>query len=98
MNIIEWIAWGFAFMILICQCALFSHRDPGVGRLSKRFAFLISIGLIFTLVTRYSKLHMIWWVPLAYNLNVFFFAASVNRGIAKFVDQMNKEKKKLNSS
>lgn len=93
MNIIEWTVWGIAVLILICQVALFSHRDPGVGRLSMRLAFLISIGLIVTLVTKCSKLHLLWWIPVAYNLNVFFFAAVVNREFAKFVEQMNKEEK-----
>jgi hypothetical protein len=88
MNIIGWIVWGIALLILIVQVALFFHHDPGVGRLAKRWAFLIALGLAITALTDFSKLHLLWWVPFSLFLNLFFLTAGVNRKVAKFTERL----------
>ena len=46
MHILSWVIWAIAMVILLIQIPLFFHRDPGVGRLAKRFGFLIAVGLV----------------------------------------------------
>lgn len=91
MIIIGWVVWGVALVILIVQVALFYHRDPGVARLAKRFAFLIIIGLAITVFINLSKLHLLWWLPVCYIFNMLFFGAALrvaaNRAIGKQLEQ-----------
>ena len=84
MYILSWIIWAIAMITLLIQIPLFFHRDAGVSRLAKRFAFLIAVGLTITLFTNLSKFHLIWWVPVVYTCNLFTFAAGINRNAAKF--------------
>jgi len=93
MHILSWVIWAIAMVILLIQIPLFFHRDPGVGRLAKRFGFLIAVGLVVTLFTSLSKFHLIWWVPVAYACNLLTFSAGVNRNAAKFITNLKKEQK-----
>ena len=91
MYFIRWFVWGVALAIFIAQLVFIFHRDPGLRRLAKRFAFLIAIGLAVTALTNISKLHLLWWVPLVFFINLVFFAADINRETAKFAERIMKE-------
>jgi hypothetical protein len=91
MNIIGWVVWGLACLILITQLPLAFHRDAGVARLAKRFCLFIVVGLVVTVLIDVSKLHLIWWVPLTYFLNFALFSWSVNRKMRKLTDSITPE-------
>lgn len=88
MNILGWIVWSFALLICIAHILLSFHSDPGVGRLARRFAVLVAIGLVVTAFTTISKLHLLWWVPTAFVLNMFIFATITRTRVGKTVKQM----------
>jgi hypothetical protein len=83
--------WGAALAIFISQLVFIFHRDPGFRRLAMRFAFLIAIGLAVTALTNISKFHLLWWVPLAFFINLVFLAADINRKTAKYAERIMKE-------
>ena len=91
MYLIRWFVWGTALAIFIAQLVFIFHRDPGLRRLAKRFAFLIAIGLAVTALTNISKLHLLWWVPLGFCINLVFLAAGINRKTAKFAKRLQNE-------
>jgi len=91
MYFIRWFVWAAALAIFISQLVLIFRRDPGVRRLAMKFAFLIAIGLAVTVLTNLSKLHLLWWVPLAFFINLVFLAADINRKTAKFAKRLMKE-------
>lgn len=91
MYFISWFVWGVALAIFIAQLVFIFHRDPGLRRLAKMFAFLIAIGLAVTAFTNLSKLHLLWWVPLGFFINLFFLAADINRKTAKFAERIQSE-------
>lgn len=91
MHFIRWFVWGVALAIFIAQLVFIFHRDPGLRRLAKRFAFLIAIGLAVTALTNISKLHLLWWVPLGFVINLFFLAADINREAYKFAQRIQSE-------
>ena len=94
MNIIEWFVWGIAVLILIAYVPLYFHRDPLIGRLFKGFAVLIAIGLVVTIFTKFSKLHLLWWVPVSFILKDFIFYANLKHGFNRFVKKMDREREK----
>lgn len=94
MNILGWIVWAVAMFVFIVHIFLFSHSDPGVSRLAKRFSFLIAIGLAITAFTKLSKSHLIWWIPVVYIFNLLAFSAGVHRGAEKFIEKLKEEKNK----
>jgi CheY-like chemotaxis protein len=73
MNIIEWIVWGIGILILIIHIPLYLHRDPLIARLFRIFAALIIVGLLATVFTEHSKLHLLWWIPVAFILHKVIF-------------------------
>ncbi|MHC4110136.1 MAG: hypothetical protein ACYSUY_03625 [Planctomycetota bacterium] len=91
MHFIRWFVWGVALAIFIAQLIFIFHRDRALRRLAMRFAFLIAIGLVVTAFTNFSKLHLLWWVPLVFFINIFFFAADINRKTAKFAERIQSE-------
>jgi hypothetical protein len=91
MYFIRWFVWGSALAIFISQVVFIFHRDPGKRRLAMRFAFLIAIGLAVTVFTNISKLHLLWWVPLVFFINLVFLAADINRKTAQFAERLMKE-------
>jgi len=94
MYILSWVVWVIALLVLFIHIPLFFHRDPGVGRLAKRFSLLIVIGLLITVLTDLSKFHLIWWLPFVYVFNLFTFKAGVYRRAAKFMENLKKEHKR----
>ncbi len=69
MIIAGWIVWGIGLF----YCIIFflkRHQDGGVVMLTRRYAVLLAIGLTVTLFADVSKLHLLWWGPLAYPLNL----------------------------
>ena len=93
MSFIRWFVWAAALAIFISQFIFIFRRDPGMRRLAMRFAFLIAIGLAVTALTNISKLHLLWWVPLALFINLVFLAADINRKTAEFAERLMKENK-----
>ena len=93
MNILGWVVWAVAMSMFIAHIFLFFYSDPGVTRLAKRFSFLIAIGLAITAFTKLSKFHLIWWVPVAYLLNLWAFSVGVQRGAKKFLKSSRKKKR-----
>ena len=91
MYFIRWFVWGVALAIFIAQLIFIFHRDRALRRLAKRFAFLIAIGLAATAFTNLSKLHLLWWVPLAFFINFVFLAADINRQAYKFAERIQSE-------
>jgi len=69
-EIAEWVIWGFA-LLLSFVFLMNRHKDRGVMLLSRRYATLILVGALFTFVTDISKLHLLWWMPIAYFLNMY---------------------------
>ena len=93
MSFIRWVVWGTALAIFISQFIFIFRRDPAKRRLAMRFAFLIAIGLAVTVFTNISKLHLLWWVPLALFINLVFLVADINRKTAEFAERLIKENK-----
>ncbi len=93
MYFIRWIVWGAGLAIFISQLVFIFHRDPAKRRLAMKFAFLIAIGLAVTVFTNISKLHLLWWVPLVFIINLVILAADINRKTAKFAERLMKENK-----
>ena len=96
MYFIRWCVWGAALAIFISQLVFIFHRDPGKRRLAMKFAFLIAIGLAVTVFTNISKLHLLWWVPLALFINLVFLVADINRKTAEFAERLMNENKENN--
>lgn len=91
MTVVGWIVWSLVLILCIAQILLSFHRDRGVGTLAGRFAALLAIGLIGTLFTGFSKLHLLWWVPLAHFLNMFVYTAVFRSRVDKAVKQILEE-------
>ena len=91
MQSIRWFVWGTALAIFISQLIFIFHRDRALRRLAMRVAFLIAIGLAVTALTDFSKLHLLWWVPLVFFINFVFLAADINRKTAKFAERLMNE-------
>ena len=77
MNIIEWIVWGIAVLVLLIFVPMYFHTRPLLGRQFKIFAFLMVIGLVLTISTQLSKLHLLWWIPLSFILKDLIFYADL---------------------
>ena len=77
MNIIEWIVWGIGVLALIMFIPMCLHRETLIGRMFKIFATLIIIGLVITILTQLSKLHLLWWIPLSFILKDLIFHADL---------------------
>ena len=87
MTVASWVVWGTG--LLYCIVFFFTrHQDGGVVMLSRRYAVLLAIGLIVTLFTDVSKLHLLWWAPLAYPLNLMLFAATTRMRMRGFAEKM----------
>jgi len=96
MNIIEWIIWGIGVLVLIMFIPMCLHREPLIGRMFKIFAALIVVGLVITILTQISKLHLLWWIPLSFILKDLIFHADLQwryRGLLK--ESREREKKQL---
>jgi len=71
MAIIEWIVWAIACVFFLSFIlASLSQRDPGLRGHHMRHSLLIFIGLLITIITPLSKLHLLWWVPVTFFFNM----------------------------
>ena len=70
MAIIEWVIWAIACVVMLSffLAALF-QRDPVMRSYHMRNCLLLVIGLLVTVITPISKLHLLWWVPVTLFLN-----------------------------
>jgi hypothetical protein len=73
MAVVGWITWCMACIIALAQLPLMKEDAKGVRILAVRFFVLLLTGIIITLLTSISKLHLLWWVPLSYLMNVYLF-------------------------
>lgn len=84
LTIAGWIVWGIG--LLYCIVFLLNrHQDGGVVMLSRRYAWLLGIGLLVTVFADVSKLHLLWWAALAFPLNLMLFSITTRmkmRGVA----------------
>ena len=94
MIILGWVIWSIGAFILLINICLFHNPDAGAGRLAKRLALLITIGLVITLFTNFSKFHLVWWIPLAMFLNIAAFQSGVYRKGAKFMEELKENKER----
>lgn len=69
-EIAEWVVWGFA-LFLGFAFLMNRHKDGGVILLSRRYAILVLVGVLVTFAIDISKLHLLWWMPVAYFLNMY---------------------------
>jgi len=71
MAIFEWVVWAIACAILMSFfLAALSQRDPGLRNHHMRHCLLLGTGLLITVITPMSKLHLLWWVPVTFFLNM----------------------------
>lgn len=77
LTIAEWIVWAVG--CIYCVVFLLNrHQDGGVMMLSRRYAVLLGIGLVVTLLADVSKLHLLWWAALAFPLNLILFSITTS--------------------
>lgn len=65
MNIIEWIIWSIGFLMLISLHPIYLSPLSYFSPFNRSFAVLVAIGLVITAFTEYSKLNLLWWIPLS---------------------------------
>lgn len=87
MNIIEWIVWGIGFLILIIHIPLYLHHDPSIASIFRNFAVLATAGLVVTVLTELSKLHLLWWIPVSYILKFDIFYAGGYWRVKRFLKE-----------
>ena len=81
METFEWSVWIVVLVLAIGLFSISSHKDPGVGQMSKGLVILIGAGLAITLITGLSKLHLLWWLPLSYILNMYVTSVQFKRSL-----------------
>jgi hypothetical protein len=92
MIIAEWIVWGIACIVLLTFIgAALTTRDSGLRRHHTQHCFLLTIGLVVTIITPMSKLHLLWWVPITFVINMLlsnlFTVGRFNKGLREFEQQ-----------
>ena len=71
MAIFEWVVWAIACVILLSfSLAALSQHDSGLRNHHIRHCLLLVPGLLITVITPISKLHLLWWVPVTFFLNI----------------------------
>jgi hypothetical protein len=89
MAIAEWVIWAIAcvFLLLFFLAALYQH-DPVIRSYHIRYCLLLVPGLLVTVITPISKLHLLWWVPVAFFLNMLLstilLSLRLKRGLRNF--------------
>lgn len=74
MVFIEWVIWAVTCVTLLSFIlAALSAFDPELRSYLWRQCLLLSFGLIITSLTTISKLHLLWWVPSTFILNIILF-------------------------
>ena len=76
MNILAWTVWGIGVGVSLCAMGLLVRAIP-TGALSRQYgrtllAFSIcsATALTATLLTEYSKLHVVWMLPAAFGVSL----------------------------
>lgn len=93
MVIVGWIIWAITcvFLLTFLLSAL-SRRDPGFRNHHLRFSVLLLVGLLITVLTSFSKLHLLWWIPVAFVVNMLLSNLLL---FVRFKIGMNKVEKQL---
>ena len=75
MNILAWIVWGIGAGVFLCAIVLLVRSFP-TGALSRQygrtlltFSICSAAALAITLVTEFSKLHLVWILPAAFGIS-----------------------------
>ena len=107
MAIIEWVVWALACVVLLSfLLAALVQRDSGLRSHHTRHCMFLIAGLVITVITDVSKLHLLWWVPVTFFLNIvlsnMFLALRIKRGLRDLENQRRdkfeeKEKKRVQS-
>lgn len=89
-NAIAWSIWGVVALVAVIQGSIArTSQDGGVRILAGRCSLLFVVGLALTLVPTVSKLHLLWFAPLAYLGNMFLtvkvMEANLQRGLGEHV-------------
>lgn len=84
-----WIVWSISLVVSLVF-ALAQPRDIAVRSLLRRFSFLIAIGLTATLLLNISKLHLLWWIPVCYPLNLLLFGVLFQTRISRKVGSIER--------
>jgi hypothetical protein len=84
MVILGWIVWCLVAVVALFLMSGSSY--PGVGYIMRIQGFVLVIGLVVTLLTPVSKLHLLWVVPLAFVAPKFVVQNRANR----IVDESNR--------
>jgi len=92
MAIIEWIVWALACVVLLSfLLAALVQRDSGLRSHHMRHCLLLIAGLVITVITGVSKLHLLWWVPVTFFLNMVLsstlLALRLKRGLRDLENQ-----------
>ncbi len=92
MAIIEWVVWALACVVLLSfLLAALVQRDSGLRGHHMRHCLLLIAGLVITVITDVSKLHLLWWVPVTFFLNIvlsnIFLALRIKRGLRDLENQ-----------
>ena len=74
MVIFEWVIWAITCVIFLSFIlAALSAFDPELRSYLWRQCLLLSLGLVMTNLMAISKLHLLWWVPITFILNIMLF-------------------------
>ncbi len=92
MVIFEWSVWSIACVFLLSfLLAGLSQRDPGLRSHHIRYCLLIFSGLLVTIITPLSKLHLLWWVPVTFFLNMLLSNVLVSFRLKRHMRNFEKE-------
>lgn len=58
--------------MLLVAFGLFQSKKTIHKKLAIRIASLLLVGLLLTLLTNLSKLHLLWWIPISFFVPIFF--------------------------
>lgn len=95
MAIFGWVIWAIACVVLFSFIlAALSTHDTGLRRHHYQHCLLLTIGLIITILIPISKLHLLWWVPITFALNMLLSSTIISlrlkRGMRNFEKQRHK--------
>jgi len=66
-----WVIWAITCVILVSFIlATLSTRNSGPHNNHLRYCLLLVLGLIITILMPISKLHLLWWVPVTFFVNL----------------------------
>lgn len=93
MVIIGWVVWCLACIVFLRFCIDALDRRPVVRMASRMICALLAAGLVLTVVCELSKLHLLWFVPIAFFMCRAIAGAAVSERVEKqCLDQLNGKK------